>query len=1048
MNAEKERWRQDQKAALDVNVSQAARERTGGAKAGVIARECNSTVCTNSPDYGVPGSSTPEFCSDHKKEGMVDLNNKAKKGKGKAKTQVTKEVVEEAVVEKAAGAVGAAGQAKAAVEMEVEEDFEEDPGTAKKDPRKPRKPLPPKRSSHSDLFEKLGSRELFLTAALSKAVQKRPKTGKEDRYISPRMCYKILGSALTDDSTKSLLYGKVFFDPRVFEDTGASSASSWHYKFLPYNAGELGVEIGTKVRVDNAEGAVTSVKHNDVVIQVEGRQEQRETVLFVLQHAVENQGVTSLEQAQRKFILDLSQIIVLIHIVAPIAINLDTDRTHKDNMYHDFPKEIARLEATLAKKSDDKQAEKLASLKEYSGDVEKSNSMLWSVLYNIPARDTIRVVPKSFSPGLVKFIAERGSLVEMLGFQHLKDSKGKVIGPDLPETGIFGNNKAVRCTGTAAGFTNDLAKYFQEASMLGRFLNYQSITAPLTVSKLPTSEFDILLGNAKSGKEELMVEKNNLYGWTDKTATTRATEAIVCLGSFIPSIPLGAIRMITREKGKLKDVSTGGYFAHMQKVETARRQSMPDGDPKDSKFFAKVSEYLHPTSIEKRAAAEREKERNGLGGYTSKVLRGEVHADVRKTHGLMNEAVDTVYNGFISGFVKKFKTAEITLGREILKGGQVQVGARKNEDHIYTEKVRAIAQRLIDEEGVTCDYASEVTKFVFLLDRFINVPIRRGNHEAMRARDTFFDPDGVLKDFIWNRIKDDHGKQKLSVIHWKHEKITDAYVLMVVFLRAVFRLHGHQLDDEIFPLDSYGHKMDQHNRGQFIKTAGQWFLGLPEFHEHILRNILMTVAIDKLSEEGEVPDHSRVIRQLCKDCHTTMKMTMKHYDESRNASVGKGICLYNIDSLTSEKQQGVARAVKQAVGQEMKEIKNMLKSSSSSSVGTISLNNDVDSGKGSGKGGALVSTREAEMEKAFAAKEFAAKEKALERAEALAAKKFAAEEKAFERQEALAAMEFAAKEKALISKVSGGGGSSCPSGSQAFSPQGLPHEYAVSNLAY
>lgn len=294
-------------------------------------------------------------------------------------------------------------------------------------------------------------------------------------------------------------------------------------------------------------------------------------------------------------------------------------------MYHNFPKEIATLKATLAKFFNDTKARELASLEQYKGDVEKSNSLLWSVLYSIPARHAIRVVPESFSPSLTTFIGGEGSLLEMLGFQNLKDNDNKVLGPDVPETGIFGNNKAVRCTENAANFINDLAKHLQEASMLGRFLNFQSITAPLK-----TSEFDILTENAKNGKEELEAEKQTvddvLYGWGDETSlTTRTTEAILCLkGSFIPSIPVGAIKMLTRETGKLTDQSVEGYFANIQKVEPARQRSMPDGDDRDFKFFAKVSLYLHPTSIEKRAAAEREKERNGQGGYTDKVRTGKI----------------------------------------------------------------------------------------------------------------------------------------------------------------------------------------------------------------------------------------------------------------------------------------------------------------------------------------------------------------------------------------------------------------------------------------
>ncbi|CAM9184752.1 unnamed protein product, partial [Ectocarpus sp. 13 AM-2016] len=525
--------------------------------------------------------------------------------------------------------------------------------------------------------------------------------------------------------------------------------------------------------------------------------------------------------------------------------------------------------------------------------------MLWSVLYNIPARDAIRVVPESFSPGLMTFIKGPGSLMEMLGFQHLKDSE--VIGPDVPETGIFGNNTAVRCKGNAANFINDLAKHLQDASMLGRFLNFQSITAPLR-----TSEFTILYENAKNGREELLAEKQmvdeTLYGWrgeTSPTSTTRATEAILSLkGSFIPSIPVGAIRMLTRETGKLTDQSVEGYFANIQKVDPARQQSMPDGDNRDFAFFVKVSKYLHPTSLEKRAAAEREKERNGQGGYTSKERSGKIHVDVRETDRLMNEAVDRIYDGFITGFVNKFKDSELELGRKILENrGLEGVGTNKNEDDLYTEKTKAVAQRVMDEEGVTCAYASEVTKFMFLLERFTSVPIRRGTHSTIRAQDTFFNPKekGALGDFIWTRIKDDQGQQKLSVIHWKHAKITDAYVLMVVYLRAVFKLHhGDQIDPEILPLNSKGHKMDDQNRNLLLKTAGKWFLGLPGFSEHGLRNVFLTMAIYVVSEAGLDPETHPVVKQLVKEVHTTMKVTMEHYDEDRNARAAKGLSMYNI----------------------------------------------------------------------------------------------------------------------------------------------------------
>lgn len=484
-------------------------------------------------------------------------------------------------------------------------------------------------------------------------------------------------------------------------------------------------------------------------------------------------------------------------------------------------------------------------------------------------------------------------------------------------------------------------------------------------------------------------------------------------GVFIPSIPVGAIKMLNRETGgTLTDQTVEAYFSNIQKVDPLRKRSMPDGDKRDSEFFFKVFEYLHPTSIEKRAAAEREKQMNGQGGYTSKERSGKIHVDVKETHRLIHEAADTVYDGFIQEFVKKFKDSELELGQKILENrGLEGVGTNKNEDNLYTEETKAIARRVMDEEGVTCEYASEVTKMMYLSDRFLSIPIRRGTHLAMRAQDTFFNPKekGRLQDYIWGRIKDDRASQKLSFIHWKHPKITDAYVLMVVFLRAVFRLdHGGQIDPEIFPLDSEGRKMDDSNRRLFMKTAGKRLLGLPEFSEHVLRNVILTMAVYVVIEAGKDPETNPLIQHLLMETHTTMKILMTHYDEDRNARAAKGVSMYDIEGMF--KVVGAVAAPVVGTGKGGVAAPTEEASASSASVGK-------DSGVTAAKEKAVLEkeedlaskTREAEMEKA-------AREKAYERQEALAAKKFAVEQKALERQEALAAMEFAVKEKALTAR--------------------------------
>lgn len=238
----------------------------------MVAWECNSIGCKSPRSYGHAGTNTPEFCSDHKEDGMVDLDAQAKKGegakevveeaagkavegameknKGKAKAQVAKVVVEEAAgkameeaMEKNKGKAKtqvaekvveeAAGQANV-VEMEVE-----DPGTIKTKARKPRAPRAaprPKRASHSDVFEKLGSRDLFLKASVSNMLKKKRSATKETRYVTPRTAYMVLGLVLTRDSTKSLVWGEVFFDSQLFETpmftTSHTTRASWVWRLV------------------------------------------------------------------------------------------------------------------------------------------------------------------------------------------------------------------------------------------------------------------------------------------------------------------------------------------------------------------------------------------------------------------------------------------------------------------------------------------------------------------------------------------------------------------------------------------------------------------------------------------------------------------------------------------------------------------------------------------------------------------------------------------------------------------------------------------------
>lgn len=399
---------------------------------------------------------------------------------------------------------------------------------------------------------------------------------------------------------------------------------------------------------------------------------------------------------------------------------------------------------------------------------------------------------------------------------------------------------------------------------------------------------------------------------------------------------------------------------------------------------------------------------------------------------------------------EQVKPAERALSIRILEEeGEKHAGTRENEDHINTEEVKSVARRLIDEENVTCDEASELTKMVFLVENFTSPPIRMKNKRGLQACHTFIHPtDGLLKDIITNRIKDDDALARTGVLvltHRKHEMIKEVYAVMVVLGRAVFRLHGCVLDKGICPLDSLGHELNDGNRTQLLKSAGMWFLGLSDFTEHITRTFQLTLLIDKCIKLGRAPEQCPVVKQALREMHTTMNIAMTHYNIRKNERVAWGTCISDIDDFEGEASEGV-QLMKMAVN----EIKEMLRGSSSpketlsffdmdSAFEDLSLGGDKSVLKGIGQPPDEVSTVRAEKEKAFAAKEYAAKEKALERAEAMAAKKFAAEERAVERAETLAAKEFAAKENALIAKVCGGGAS----GSNGV-PRGLPHSVRIS----
>lgn len=276
--------------------------------------------------------------------------------KAKAKAEEEAKAKAKADEEKAAVKV-AKGKAKRKVEGDPEDDFfsedevelEEEPEEPEEEParqkrkyekkgKKPRKKRPSPLAEMSN-----GLSPTSRDAAKKIKEQNRAAIAKYDfSWVTINDAYEILGLALTSDPSKALLFGEVFFDPQVFETPFVVDAL---YKLLPYDATEVGVEPGTKIYVENSEGIVQSVQHGDVVVQVGGK-ERRETVLFVVRHAKEGSGVASLEDVERKFLLNLQAIIVITHIQYPehALVDLKKKNKRKNDLSTDFVEAIHEIE--------------------------------------------------------------------------------------------------------------------------------------------------------------------------------------------------------------------------------------------------------------------------------------------------------------------------------------------------------------------------------------------------------------------------------------------------------------------------------------------------------------------------------------------------------------------------------------------------------------------------------------------------------------------------------------------------------------------------------
>ncbi|CBJ33770.1 hypothetical protein Esi_0598_0006 [Ectocarpus siliculosus] len=200
--------------------------------------------------------------------------------------------------------------------------------------------------------------------------------------ITLRDACDVLDAVLTDDSTKVPVKEgvDVFFDPEKFNEKKTLDV---FMKTFPYDAVELGVRERTEILVGSSKGKVVNTKHDRAMIEVGGRS-LAVSVLFVLQHAVGGQLVTTVEAAQRKFVLFLQQVIAIPEFFIPNHYRIEGKASCAQSRYTtDAEAEIAKLQLKQRVKPTPERQGKITRFQKRLDGMIKIKPMIWRVLRKI-----------------------------------------------------------------------------------------------------------------------------------------------------------------------------------------------------------------------------------------------------------------------------------------------------------------------------------------------------------------------------------------------------------------------------------------------------------------------------------------------------------------------------------------------------------------------------------------------------------------------------------------------------------------------------------------
>lgn len=443
-----------------------------------------------------------------------------------------------------------------------------------------------KKRDHHDFYDPLfksapvGKKE---EAAKFKAEAVGNQAPKNMGDITLRDACDVLDAVLTEDSTKVPVKEgvDVFFDPEKFKDKKVLDV---FMKTFPYDAGELGVREGTEVLVESSRGKVVNTKHDRAMIEV-GARTLDVPVFFVLQHAVREKGLATVETAQRKFLLFLHHVFAIPDFFIPNHYRIEgKDSCAQSRCTTDAEAEIAKLQLKQRVKPTPERQGKITRLQQRLDGMTKIRLMIWRVLRKISVQDTLRVVPDEET--LEGFTMREGSILEMLGLKRFEDTEYSFHNGSM---GIFGSKLYFRDNSIATELISTLVQTLLQTFRLNRPVCLQSAVYSLTLKELK-----VVAANVKFGKEALEERAKHPQSWKSEAplTKTKALEALFAVdGNWIPGLPLSILRTLNRE-GELLPTTLDIVYSKTRVLFKLREISMPDNDDGDQPVFYKVFRHF------------------------------------------------------------------------------------------------------------------------------------------------------------------------------------------------------------------------------------------------------------------------------------------------------------------------------------------------------------------------------------------------------------------------------------------------------------------------